>query len=102
MCESDYYRDARGAEEQVSASYKTLAELEVLAQQATTWTEFRVQVRAWARQHQFLACQTTPVKDGLQISFQDETEECKKVLLKLPEDITGKFLQEFDVQSGVW
>jgi hypothetical protein len=79
-----------------------LAELEVLAQQATTWTEFRVKVRAWALKHQYLACQTTPVKDRLQISFQDKTEECKKVLLKLPKDVTEQFLQEFDVQSGVW
>ncbi len=98
MCESGYY----AAEEELPALYQTLDELEVLAQQATTWTEFRVKVRAWALQHQFLACQTTPVKDGLQISFQDETEEFKKVLLKLPEHVTGKFLQEFDVLSGVW
>ena len=79
-----------------------MAELEATALNATTWTEVRVAVRAWAAKHCLLPCTTTPVSDGLEIAYYDEIEGCKKYKVCLPTRIANNYILEFEKNRSDW
>ena len=78
------------------------AELQTNVLQVSTWTEVRNVVRAWATQHLFLPCTTTPTVNGLVIAYHDEVEGCQKIQVGLPQVLALGYIAEFKVNKGVW
>jgi hypothetical protein len=81
---------------------EVMVELATSAQQATTWSEVRVSVRAWAAKHWFLPCTTTPTATGLQIAYHDDAEGCKQVFVPLPSQHAHQVWCEYEAGKGGW
>ena len=81
---------------------EVLAVLQTNLAGQTTWADVRAVVRAWAAEHQFLPCTTTPTATGLRIAYYDEAIGCITVQIVVEDKRLASLQAEYEAGNGDW